>query len=81
MLRSGLAVFFLAVLIFVGFIALGFIFSRFSSLLFTSQLNWYTLWIAESVNVSKLFRQTLLLTGCGIMLFTAGYYLFDRKDL
>ena len=81
LIRSGLAVFFLSVLLFVGFIALGILYSRLSSFLFTSQLNWYTLWISDTVNVSKLVRQTLLLTGGGIMLFTAGYYLFDRKDL
>jgi len=81
LIRSGLAVFFLSVLLFVGFIALGIIYSRISSFLFTSQLGWYTLWISDPVNISKLIRQTLLLTGFGIMLYTAGYYVFDRKDL
>jgi ABC-2 type transport system permease protein len=42
--------------------------------------DWYTLWISEPLNGFKIFRQTLILAGCGIMLFTAGYYLFDRKD-
>ena len=80
-IRSGLAVFFLSVLVFVGFIAIGLLYSRFSSFLFTSQLSWYTLWISDSINPFKLLRQTMLLSGCGLMLFTAGYYLFDRRDL
>lgn len=81
LIRSGLAVFFLSVLLFVGFIALSFIFSSFSSFFITSQLNWYTLWISESINWFKLVRQLMLLFGCGLMLFTAGYFFFDRKEI
>jgi len=43
--------------------------------------DWYTLWISESINAFKIFRQVLIMSGCGIMLFTAGYYLFDSKDI
>ncbi|TBL76608.1 ABC transporter permease [Paenibacillus thalictri] len=81
LLRGGLAVFFLSILIFIGFNFIGIVFSHVSSFLITSMFDWYTLWISETINGLKIFRQTLIMTGCGIMLFTAGYYLFDRKDL
>ncbi|WP_159887824.1 ABC transporter permease [Paenibacillus puerhi] len=80
-LRGGLAVFFLAIITFIAFNFLGIVFSSYSSFFITSMFDWYTLWIAESINAFKIFRQLLIMSGCGIMLFTAGYYLFDRKDI
>lgn len=81
LLRGGLAVFFLSVLLFVGFSFLGIVFSNYSSFLITSMFDWYTLWISENVNWFKIMRQLFIMLGCGIMLFTAGYMLFDRKEL
>ncbi|WP_438445426.1 ABC transporter permease [Gorillibacterium sp. sgz5001074] len=80
-IRSGLAVFLLAVLAFIAFNVSGVIFSRYSSFFITSMFDWYTLWISDAFNFFKLLRQALILLGCGIMLFTAGFALFDRKDL
>ncbi|WP_274364059.1 ABC transporter permease [Paenibacillus thermotolerans] len=80
-IRGGLAVFFLSILIYIGFTFAGIVFSGYSSFLITSMFDWYTLWISETVNWYKIVRQLLIMSGCGIMLFTAGYYLFDRKDL
>lgn len=79
--RGGSAVIFLSVLVFIGFNFLGIVFSGYSSFFITSMFDWYTLWISETVNGAKIFRQVLIMAGCGMMLFTAGYYLFDRKDL
>jgi ABC-2 type transport system permease protein len=81
LLRGGLAVFFLSVIIYIGFIFLGIVFSSYSSFFITSMFDWYTLWISESVNLLKIIRQLFIMTGCGMMLFAAGYYLFDSKDL
>ncbi|SDC15519.1 ABC-2 type transport system permease protein [Paenibacillus sp. UNCCL117] len=81
MLRGGLAVFFLAILAFLALNVLGIVFSGYSSFFITSMFDWYTLWISETINAFKILRQLLIMSGCGIMLFTAGYYLFDRKDI
>ncbi|MDF2713401.1 MAG: family transporter [Paenibacillus sp.] len=81
MIRSGLAVFFLAVLLFAAFSFMGILFSSYASFFVTSMFDWYTLWISESINAFKLLRQLLIMAGCGIMLFTAGFYLFDNKDI
>ncbi|WP_202080441.1 ABC transporter permease [Caldalkalibacillus salinus] len=80
-LRGGIAVFFLAVLLFIGFNVLDILFTNFSSFLITSKFDWYMLWISENVNEFKILRQLLIMLGYGIMLFTAGYYLFDRREL
>ncbi|NOU94036.1 ABC transporter permease subunit [Paenibacillus sp. LMG 31456] len=79
--QGGLAVFFLSIIVFISFNFLGIVFSSYSSFFITSMFDWYTLWISESINVFKIFRQVLIMSGCGIMLFTAGYYLFDSKDI
>lgn len=81
MLRGGLAVFFLSIIAFLAFNFLGIVFSSYSSFFITSMFDWYMLWISESINGYKIFRQILIMSGCGIMLFTAGYYLFDSKDI
>ncbi|XEC97416.1 ABC transporter permease [Paenibacillus tarimensis] len=79
--RGGLAVFFLSILVYIGFNFIGIVFSTYSSFFITSMFNWYTLWISETINGFKIFRQILIMMGCGIMLFTAGYSLFDRKEV
>lgn len=81
LIQGGLAVFFLSILVFIGFNFLGIVFSSYSSFFITSMFDWYTLWISESINFFKIFRQILIMSGCGIMLFTTGYYLFDSKDI
>ncbi|MBC8062586.1 MAG: ABC transporter permease [Clostridiaceae bacterium] len=78
--RSGIAVFFLSIIIFIGFKALGIYFSQYSGLFFTSMVDWYSLWIMHTMPVSKIFREFLLMVSYGILLFTGGYYLFDKKD-
>ncbi|AUS98367.1 hypothetical protein CDQ84_04260 [Clostridium thermosuccinogenes] len=80
-LKSSGAVFFLTILLFISLKALGFIFPRYSSLFITSMIDWYNLWIASSIPLMKLLRQLFIMLGYGIMFFTAGFYLFDKKDL
>ena len=79
-LRSGIAVFFLTIIIFISFKALGIYFSAYSGLFFTSMVDWYSLWIMDTIPVSKIIREFLLMFSYGILLFTGGYYLFDKKD-
>lgn len=80
-LRNGLAVFFLSVLLYMGMYIVGIVFSSYSSFFITSMFGWYNLWISASFNGFKILRQLMIMSGCSIMLFTAGFWLFDRKDL
>lgn len=79
--RSGSAVFFLSILVYIAFHFIGIVFSGYSSFLITSMFDWYTLWISDTFNFSKIIREFLIMAGLGTMLFAAGFYLFDRKDL
>jgi ABC-2 type transport system permease protein len=79
-LRSGIGVFFLSIFMFIVFKGLGIVFSQYSPLFFTSMLGWYNLWLMDTLPVLKVFRQFMLMLSYGIILFTGGYYLFDKKD-
>jgi len=79
--RSGAASFFLVIILFVVFKVMEFVFPQYSSLFITSMLNWYNLWLADVLPFGKILRQLLIMSGYAIMFFTAGYYLFDKKDL
>lgn len=79
-LRSGIGVFFLSVLVFSVFKVMEVIFSQYSGILFTSMFRWYNLWIMSSFPFLKIFRQLMMMGSYGILLFTLGYYLFDKKD-
>jgi len=78
--RSGTSVFFVSIVLFLAFKALEVLFSHYSALLITSELGWYNLWLAGSFPWDKILRQFLIILGYAIMLFTAGYYLFDKKE-
>ncbi|MBV7271678.1 ABC transporter permease [Clostridiaceae bacterium UIB06] len=79
-LRSGIGVFFVSILIFIVFKALGIVFSSYSGIFFTSMMDWYTLWIMNNVSFLKIFRQFMMLSSYAILLFTGSYYLFDKKE-
>lgn len=78
--RSGISVFFISILFFLGFKVLAVVFSQFSGLLITTHLNWFNLWFASSLPVNVILRELFLMIGYAIMLFTAGFYLFDKKE-
>jgi ABC-2 type transport system permease protein len=80
LIRSGIGVFFLSIMIFLGLKVLGIIFSDYSGILFTSMLDWYNLWIMNVFPLFKILREFLLLCSYGIMLFTGSFYLFDKKE-
>lgn len=73
--------FMFTIFIFLVFNGLGLIFPYFKSLLFTSTFDWYTLFLGSYINLSKILRTFLILLGYSIMLFAAGYYLFEKKDI
>lgn len=78
--KSGISVFFVSILVFIVFKVLGVLFSQYSSLFLTTQLDWYNLFLVNSFPFAKIVRQFLIMLGSGIMLFTAGFYLFDKKE-
>ncbi|MDP4142876.1 MAG: ABC transporter permease subunit [Bacillota bacterium] len=60
---------------------LSYIFPAVSKVLFINYFSWSTSWISSSAAGSRLFTGFMLLISYGIILFTVGYYLFDKKDI
>lgn len=79
--RSSSAVFFLSIMLYIICYILGTIPSPYSSIFITSMLGWHVHWVADTVLAGKILREFLIMLGYGIMFFTAGFYLFDKKDL
>ncbi len=79
--KSGTAIFFLSVMLYLISFIMGKILSPYSSLFITSMLDWYIHWVSGVTLIPKITREFLIMLGYGIMFFTAGYYLFDKRDL
>ncbi|MGD9567220.1 MAG: ABC transporter permease [Sedimentibacter sp.] len=79
--KGTTSAFMLSVFVFLVFNGLGLVFPFLKSLLFTAAFDWYRLALGSYINFSKLLRVFLILLGYGIMLFTAGYYLFENKEI
>jgi len=79
--RGTTSAFMLSIFVFLLFNGLNLAFPQIRSFLFTSSFDWYRLILGSYINYSKIFRIFLILLGYGIMLFAAGYYLFEKKDI
>jgi ABC-2 type transport system permease protein len=77
---NGIGVFFTSILIYLSFKVAGMFFYSYSGILFTSMLDWYNFWIMDNIPIIKIIRQFFLMISYVILLFTAGYYLFDKKE-
>lgn len=80
-IKSSSTVFFLSIMLYILSLVMSRVFLKFSGVFITSMLTWYTHWIADKIPLAKILREFLIMLGYGIMFFTAGYYLFDKKDL
>jgi ABC-2 type transport system permease protein len=60
--------------------ALPIFFPVLNEMLFTSYLSWYRLWIGALPETVKLIHMLLIVLGYGVVFFTAGSLLFDKKD-
>jgi ABC-2 type transport system permease protein len=69
------------ILIFLGIRALSLFITGFNNNMFTSYLNWYSLWSANGSSIFRLLIISLLLLSYGIIFFTSGYYMFDKKEI
>jgi len=79
--KSGTSVFFLSILLFLGLKVLSIIYPQFSNLLILPSFNWYNLFLAQNIDIIKILNKFFIMAGYGMILFTVGYYLFDKKDV
>ncbi len=73
--------FLISLVLYLAFLAFSAVFGDYDSFFFTSLFDWYTLFLGSYINFYKIFRVLLILIGCGMMFFAAGYYLYDRRDV
>lgn len=78
-LKNGTGIFFLLVLIYIVFNVISAFVPQISSLLITYDLSWYNLFLINQIPLLKILRVFLILSGYIIMLFSAGYYMFEKK--
>lgn len=79
--RSGTAALISCIFIYIGIEALSLFNSVLNNNIFTRYLNWYSLWLSSGTNLLRELNIFLLLLAYGIIFFTAGYYLFDKKEV
>jgi len=79
--KSGTSVFFLAILIFLGLKVISILYPQLSNILILPNFGWYNLFLSQSVDIVKVVNKFFVMAGYGIILFTAGFYLFDKKDI
>jgi ABC-2 type transport system permease protein len=79
--KSGVGVFFLSIFTFLVLTVLGIVFSRFSSVFFTSLIQWHNTWLITPFPMNKVLRLLFIQLGYGTIFFTLGFYLFEKKDV
>jgi ABC-2 type transport system permease protein len=47
----------------------------------TAYTDWHMMWIGGSMATNQVFGVFMFLLACSILFFTAGFYLFDKKEL
>jgi ABC-2 type transport system permease protein len=78
--RSGTLTMFILLFLYLMLNALPIFFPFLNEMLFTSYLGWYRLWIGALPGTAKLIHMLLIVLGYGVVFFTAGSLLFDKKD-
>lgn len=79
--KGTTSAFMFSVFVFLLFNGLAIFFPQIKSFLFTSALDWHRLILGNYINYGKILRVFLILLGYCIMLVTAGYYLFEKRDI
>lgn len=79
--RNGTAALVSCIFIYFGIEALSLFNTVLNNNIFTHYLNWYSLWLSSGTNLLRELNIFLLLLAYGIIFFTAGYYLFDKKEV
>ena len=79
--KGPTSAFMFSIFTFLLFNGLNLFFPQIKSFLFTSNFDWYRLILGSYINYSKILRVFLTLLGYCIMLITAGYYIFEKRDI
>jgi ABC-2 type transport system permease protein len=70
-----------SILLYLAFKVAAFFLPQLATYSPTAYMDWHMLWVGGSMVTSKIFSIFMFLAACSILFFTAGYYLFDKKEL
>lgn len=79
--RSSSTALISCILAYVGIRVLGLVVAGLNNDLFTTYLNWSSLWFSGGIGFLQNINLLILLLAYGIIFFTLGYYVFDKKEV
>ncbi|TJY42212.1 hypothetical protein E5161_09385 [Cohnella pontilimi] len=71
----------ICILVYAAAKLITFVFPEYTVFSPTAYTDWYEIWIGSAVSAGKLMTIFSFLTGCAIVFYTSGYYLFDKKEV
>ena len=78
--KSSTLTMFLLLMIYLAKSVLPVFFPLLSEMLFTSYLGWHRIWVGFLPDASRLIHMLIVVFSYGVVFFTAGSLIFDRKD-
>ncbi|MBZ9686114.1 ABC transporter permease [Clostridium estertheticum] len=69
------------ILSFIGIKLLSLFVSGINNIVFTSYLNWYSIWTLGQFNFLSIINTLFMVLSFGVIFFTIGYYFFDKKEV
>lgn len=79
--KNGSGALAVCILLYAGAKLIAFVFPQLNLYSPTAYTDWHMLWIGGTVAAGKIFSIFVFLIACCIISFTAGYYVFDKKEL
>lgn len=79
--KSGSGALITCILCYLGIEILSLIIKGFNNVMFTSYLNWHSMWSMGGGSFLRNINTFLMILSYGIIFFTVGYYMFDRKEV
>lgn len=76
--RSSSGALITCILSYFGIEVLALFIKGFNNIIFTSYLNWYSMWSSSFLRNINTF---IMILAYGIIFFTLGYYMFDKKEV
>ena len=81
LLKSPTSVFMLSIVTFLVLWALGILFSSYSSFFIIPLFDWYTFFTGNFINAAKVLRTFVIILSMGGLLFSAGYFMFEKRSI
>ena len=70
-----------SILAFIGIKILSLFISGLNNVVFTSYLNWYSIWSVGQFDFLRTINILFMVLSYGVIFFTTGYYFFDKKEV